>query len=158
NLARIVSSADLALRGTYDRPLIFGRAEIERGDVTLEGKRYVVRHGTIDFSNPNRIAPFFDLEAETRVSVPAQTYTVTVNAAGTFSRLQWGLTSDPPLPTVDVLALLLNDTMPTDPELAALRSPDEAEQQLLQARAAQLLVSPISSGVTRVVEQTFGIN
>ncbi|HEX7087076.1 MAG TPA: translocation/assembly module TamB domain-containing protein [Vicinamibacterales bacterium] len=158
NLARIVSSADLALRGTYDRPLLFGRAEIERGDVTFEGRRYVVRHGTIDFSNPNRIEPFFDLEAETRVRVPGQIYTVTLNAAGTFSRLQWGLTSDPPLPTVDVLALLLNDTTPTDPELAALRRPDEAEQQLLQARAAQLLVSPISSGVTRVVEQTFGIN
>ena len=46
----------------------------------------------------------------------------------------------------------------TDPELAALRRPDEAEQQLLQARAAQLLVSPISSGVGRVVEQTFGID
>ncbi len=158
NLARIVSSADLALRGTYDRPLIFGRAEIERGDVTFEGKRYVVTHGTIDFSNPTRIEPFFDVEAETRVRVPGQIYTVTLNAAGTFTRFQWGLTSDPPLPTVDVLALLLNDTAPTDPELAALRRPDEAEQQLLQARAAQLLVSPISSGVTRVVEQTFGIN
>ena len=54
--------------------------------------------------------------------------------------------------------MLLNDTAPTDPELAALRRPDEAEQQLLQARAAQLLVSPISSGVGRVVEQTFGID
>src|SRR5690606_13398729 len=95
---------------------------------------------------------------ETRVRVPGQIYTVTLNAAGTFSRLRWDLTSDPPLPTVDVLALLLNDTTPTDPELAALRRPDEAEQQLLQARAAQLLVSPISSGVTRVVEQTFGLN
>jgi hypothetical protein len=59
---------------------------------------------------------------------------------------------------VDVLAMLLNDTAPTDPELAALRRPDEAEQQLLQARAAQLLVSPISSGVGRVVEQTFGVD
>jgi hypothetical protein len=158
NLARIVSSADLALRGTYDRPLVFGRAEIERGEVTFEGKRYVVTRGTIDFSNPNRIEPFFDVEAETRVRVPGQTYTVTLNAVGTFTRFQWGLNSDPPLPTVDVLAMLLNDTAPTDPELAALRRPDEAEQQLLQARAAQLLVSPISSGVGRVVEQTFGVD
>ena len=54
--------------------------------------------------------------------------------------------------------MLLNDAAPTDPELAALRRPDEAEQQLLQARAAQLLVSPISSGVGRVVEQTFGVD
>ncbi len=158
NLARIVSSADLALRGTYDKPLVFGRAEIVRGDVTFEGKRYVVTHGTIDFSNPNRIEPFFDVEAETRVRVPGQNYTVTLNAVGTIARFQWGLNSDPPLPTVDVLAMLLNDTAPTDPELAALRRPDEAEQQLLQARAAQLLVSPISSGVGRVVEQTFGVD
>lgn len=158
NLARIVSSADLALRGTYDKPLVFGRAEIERGEVTFEGKRYVVTHGTIDFSNPNQIEPFFDVEAETRIRVPGQNYVVTLNAVGTFSRFQWGLNSDPPLPTVDVLAMLLNDTAPSDPELAALRRPDEAEQQLLQARAAQLLVSPLSSGVGRVVEQTFGVD
>jgi hypothetical protein len=158
NLARIVSSADLALRGTYDKPIVLGRAEIERGEVTFEGKRYVVTRGTIDFSNPNQIEPFFDVEAETRIRVPGQNYTVTLNAVGTFTRFQWGLNSDPPLPTVDVLAMLLNDTAPTDPELAALRRPDEAEQQLLQARAAQLLVSPISSGVGRVVEQTFGVD
>ena len=90
NLARIVSSADLALRGTYDKPLVFGRAEIERGEVTFEGKRYVVTRGTIDFSNPNQIEPFFDVEAETRVRVPGQNYTVTLNAVGTFTRFQWG--------------------------------------------------------------------
>ena len=72
------------LRGTYDRPLLFGRAEIERGEVTFEGKRYVVTRGTIDFSNPNRIEPFFDVEAQTRVRVPGQNYVVTLNAAGTF--------------------------------------------------------------------------
>lgn len=158
NIARIVASADLALRGTYDRPLLFGRAEIERGEVSFEGRRYVVRHGTIDFSNPTRIEPFFDVEAETRVRVPGQNYLVTLNAAGTLSRFQWGLDSDPPLPTVDVLSLLLNDTAPVDPELRALRTPDQTEQQLLQARAAQLLMSPISSEVGRVVEQTFGVD
>ena len=158
NLARIVASADLVLRGTYDRPLLFGRAEIERGEVTFEGRRYVVRRGTIDFSNPNRIEPFFDLEAETRVRVPGQNYLITLNATGTFSRFQWGLGSDPPLPTVDVLSLLLNDATPVDPELRALRTPDQTEQQLLQARAAQLLVSPLSSEVGRVVEQTFGVD
>ena len=156
--SRLVASADLKLRGTYDRPLLFGRAEIERGEVTFEGKRYVVTRGTIDFSNPTRIEPFFDVEAETRVRVPGQTYRVTASIAGTTARFQWALNSDPPLPTVDMLALLFSDTAPTDPELAQLRSPQEAEQQLLQARAAQLLVSPLSAGVGRVVEQTFGVD
>jgi TamB, inner membrane protein subunit of TAM complex len=158
NLARIVSRADLSLRGTFDHPLVFGRAEIERGEVTFEGKRYVVTRGTIDFSNPSRIEPFFDVEAETRVRVPGETYRVVLTAAGTVDRFQWGLNSDPPLPTVDVLSLLLSDTAPADPELRALRSPSETEQQLLQARMAQLLVSPISSEVGRVVEQTFGVD
>ena len=36
--------------------------------------------------------------------------------------------------------------------------PDAAKQQLLQARAAQLLVSLLSSEVGRVVEQTFGVD
>lgn len=158
NLARIVASADLVLRGTYDRPLLFGRAEIERGEVTFEGRRYVVRRGTIDFSNPNQIEPFFDVEAETRVRVPGQNYLITLNATGTINRFNWGLDSDPPLPTLDVVSLLLNDTTPIDPELRALRAPDQTEQQLLQARAAQLLVSPLSSEVGRVVEQTFGVD
>ena len=158
NVARIVSSADLALRGTYDKPLIFGRAEIERGEVLFEGRRYLVTRGTIDFSNPTKIEPFFDLEAETRVRVPGQTYSVTMNAAGTMTRFQWALNSDPPLPNVDILSLLLNNSAPADPELAQLRTPQQTEQQLLQARAAQLLVSPISSGVGHVVEQTFGVD
>jgi len=158
NVARIVSSADLNLRGTYDKPLLFGRAEIERGEVVFEGRRYVVTRGTVDFSNPTRIEPFFDLEAETRVRAPGQTYQVTMNATGTMTRFQWALNSDPPLPNVDILSLLLSNTAPTDPELAQLRTPQTTEQQLLQARAAQLLVSPISAGVGRVVEQTFGVD
>jgi translocation and assembly module TamB len=158
NVARITSSADLTLRGTYDRPLVFGRAEIDRGEIVFEGKRYVVTRGTVDFSNPTRIEPFFDVEAETRVRVPGQTYRVTLSAVGTIARFQHALNSDPPLPTVDILSLLLSNTAPADPELAQLRSPEIAEQQLLQARAAQLLVSPLSAGVGRVVEQTFGVD
>lgn len=158
NVARIVSSADLTLRGTYDRPLVFGRAEIERGEVLFEGRRYVVTRGTVDFSNPTRIEPYFDLEAETRVRVPGQTYRVSMSAAGTFARLQFSLDSDPPLPDMEIVSLLLSNTAPTDPELAQLRAPQATEQQLLQARAAQLLMSPLSAGVGRVVEQTFGVD
>ena len=109
NLARLVASADLQLRGTYDRPLLFGRAEVDRGEVTFEGRRYLVTHGAIEFTNPTRIEPFFDVEAETRVRVPGQTYRVIVRAAGTMERLQPELNSDPPLPAADVLALLFSD-------------------------------------------------
>ena len=135
NLMRMVANADLTLRGTYDRPVLLGHAEVERGEVTFEGRRYRVTHGTIDFANPARIEPFFDVEAETNVRVPGQTYRVTVTAAGTTDRLQPTVSSEPPLPSADVLALLFGDAEhpgrgaprpAAEPERAADRHPDRA--------------------------------
>ena len=57
-----------AAAGTYARPLLFGRDRHRAAArVDFEGKRYVVRRGTIDFNNPTRIEPFFDIETEARV-------------------------------------------------------------------------------------------
>ncbi len=163
NVARIVSSADLTLRGTFDKPLLFGRADIERGEVLFEGNRYLVTRGTIDFANPAAIQPFFDIEAETRVRVPGQTYRVNLRFTGTPDRITPTFTSDPPLPAVDVLSLLFGEAAGTEnlqevAELRSLSSPQDAEIELLSAGAARLLASPLSSQVGRVVERTLGVD
>jgi translocation and assembly module TamB len=160
--ARLVAAADLTLRGTYDRPVLFGHAEFERGDVVFEGRRYRLTRGTIDFTNPTRLEPFFDMEAETTVRVPGQTYRVTVGLAGTPDRLAAPqLNSDPPLPSADVLALLFSDARGQgrqDFELRALRNPNERQTDILTAQATQALASPISSEVGKVFEQAFGVD
>lgn len=162
NAARIVASADLTLRGTLDKPLLFGRADIERGEVLFEGNRYLVTRGTIDFANPAAIQPFFDIEAETRVRVPGQTYRVSLRFTGTPDRITPTFTSDPPLPAVDVLSLLFGESTQVGDiqtsELRSLSSPQEAELELLSAGAARLLAAPISSQVGRVVERTLGVD
>lgn len=159
NTTRLVSSADLTLRGTYDRPQLFGRAEVERGEVFFEGKRYNVRRGVIDFSNPTRIEPFFDIEAETRAQVPGQIYIVTFRVSGTPDRFVFDLSSDPPLNAVDITALLFGDVRdPVNAELRALRAPNQTEQDLIAARAARLLASPISQNVGRVAQQALGVD
>jgi hypothetical protein len=161
NLARMVANADLTLRGTYDRPVVFGHADIERGEVMFEGRRYRITRGTMDFTNPNRIEPFFDVEAETNVRDPIvrQTYRVMVGFAGTSEQLRPSITSDPPLPTAEVLALLFSGTNSNQaPELRALANPNQAQADILTARATQALTTPISAEVGRVVEQTFGVN
>lgn len=156
---RLVSSASLTLAGTYERPVLFGRADIDRGDILFEGHRYVVTRGAIDFANPTKIEPIFDIEAETRTRIPGETYRVTFRISGTAERLGFQLTSDPPLPVVDILALLFGDTRSTDDvELRALRTPELIESDLVMARAARLLASPLSSGVGRVVEQALGVD
>ncbi len=157
--ARVVASADLTMRGTLDRPLLFGHAEIDRGEVEFEGRRYLVTRGSLDFANANRIQPFFDIEAETRVRVPGQTYRVTMRMAGTTERLQPQFTSDPPLQTLDILTLLFSDQAPSgDIELAGLQRPNEREQRLVEARATRALTGALSQEVGRVVEQTFGVD
>jgi hypothetical protein len=157
--ARIVASADLALRGTLDRPLLFGRADIQRGEVEFEGRRYLVTRGSLDFANASRIQPFFDVEAETRVRGAGQTYRVTMRMAGTTDRMQPEFTSDPPLQTLDILTLLFSDSaLSGDMELAGLQRPNEREQRLVEARATRALTGALSAEVGRVVEQTFGVD
>ncbi len=163
NLARMVASADLTLRGTYDRPVIAGHADIERGEVTFEGRRYRITRGTMDFANQTRIEPFFDVEAETNVRVPGQTYRVTVAFAGTSEQLRPTLSADPPLPTADVLALLFSDVRRTGaqdvaPELRALQNPNQTQTDIITMRATQAITGGISSEVGKVVEQTFGVD
>ena len=161
NLAHILSSADLVLRGTYSRPLLFGQAKIERGEALFEGKRYLVRHGSIDFSNPNKIEPFIDLEGETMVRVPGQTYVVNVQLVGTVDRLDTQLTSDPPLSRVEILSLLFGgDTARAearDAELRALQR-EQSERDLATSRLQQAAVGVVAAPLTKAVEQAFGLD
>jgi hypothetical protein len=159
NVARLEAEADLRLQGTYDRPQLSGRAEISRGDLVFEGNRYTVTRGTIDFINPAAIEPYFDFEAETRVRYGDQTYRVTIAVLGTTARFVPTITSDPPLPTADIVALLLGQE-PTGNlnELRALSSTvsTQSETDLLRALTSRLLASPFSTPIERITEDVFG--
>ena len=119
--------------------------------------------GTIDFITPpaGRIEPLFDIEAETRVRIPSQTIRVTLGVTGTLTNASVSLGSDPPLPEVDIIALLFGTT--TDISNAELRalSPQgatEAEEALLRSAGARLITGTLSAPVRRVVEETLGLD
>ncbi|OFW04310.1 MAG: hypothetical protein A3I61_10055 [Acidobacteria bacterium RIFCSPLOWO2_02_FULL_68_18] len=159
SVARVFANADLQLRGTFDRPLLAGRVDIDRGEFSFEGRRYQIARGTIDFNNPTRIQPFFDIETETRVRVPGQTYRVRALAVGTLDRLTPSFEADPPLPEVEVLSLLFGDVAPgQDVEFRQYSTNITPQQQLLRERATRALTGAFSSEVGRVVEQTFGVD
>jgi len=177
NLARMVARADLTLSGTYDKPILFGRADIDRGEIFFEGNRYRVTRGTIDFLNPSRIEPFFDLQAETRLRTVAgsrnavtastassETYRVTIAVSGTLDgRMNFEVNSDPPLATVDILSLIFGQATATNlenPELRRLRpeAATRSEEQLLKVGLVRLLAGGITGSVGRAVEQTLGID
>jgi translocation and assembly module TamB len=158
NTVRMVANADLELRGTYDRPVLLGRAEIERGELNFEGKRYQITRGTIDFNNPTRIEPFFDIETETQVRVPSQTYRVTVRVTGTMARFTPVFSSDPPLTDVQVLSLLFTDVAPGRDVEFSQYGTVTPQEQLLRERAARALTGALTTELGRVAEQTFGLD
>ncbi len=103
NVAKVTGSADLDLTGTLSNPIILGRVSIdEGGKVRFQEVDYRVVRGTVNFQNPFRIDPFFDVTAEGRV----QEYELTINITGTLDRITPTITSDPPIGDLTLLSLL----------------------------------------------------
>ena len=158
NLVHIVASADLALRGTLDRPVLDGRVQVDRGEAIIEGKRYLVRRGIIDFINPTKIEPSLDVEAETLIRVPGQTYVVNIQVSGPPDRMATHLTSDPPLSELEIVWLLFgSNTESADARDAELRTlqKDATQRDLATSRLQQAALGMLSLPFTRAVEQAF---
>ena len=153
NLASLYARADLQLRGTSDAPVLLGHAEVERGRIYFQGRTYVIRHGTLDFVNPARIDPLFDIEAETRV----QSYRVSLQVGGTLERVTPTLTSDPPLSSLQILNLLAGADEAT---VAAMTSTRSNETQLAASGAATLAAGRLSEevGLERGAEKLLGLD
>jgi hypothetical protein len=165
--ARLEGSGDLTVTGTYDRPVLLGTVEIDNGVVNFNGNRIVVTRGAIDFYDPTRIEPYFDIQAEARARPlafrsstqgqvdPSQTFHVNLGISGTFDRIDLTATSDPWLSEYDIITLLLGATPDVGrTEQRALGSTQQAQAQVIQTAAAQILASPISAQVGNVVQRT----
>jgi hypothetical protein len=155
NLATLAARADLAIQGTTRAPIVTGRAEIERGRLFFQGRTYVIQRGALDFVNPQRLDPLFDIEAETRI----RSYRVTLRVSGTLERVTPTLTSDPPLSSLQILALLAGQD---ESEVANLTQAEARANQgnLAAAGAATLAAGRLSEsvGLEREAERLFGLN
>ncbi len=160
NIAHVVASADVWLRGTYDHPQLSGGADVERGEVLVLGHRYLVRRGRIEFPNPTKPEPYFDLAGETLVRVPGQTYVVNVQLTGTTAVFSHSVSSDPPLSEIEIVTLLLGGETNADvrnAEQGALQK--EAIQRTLATTQVQYAAAGIvSAPLTKAVETTFGLD
>lgn len=157
---------DLTIRGTVSQPVVTGRINLDRGEFFFNGNRIRLVTGSIDFANPLRTEPVFDIQAATQVHVQQLTYNITGHltsggvdltcGAGTEctgnTKLGVSFTSDPILSDTDIVTLLLGGTNdPNSVEVRTLESPQQAQSQLVQTMAAQLLTAPLSSRVGDIV-------
>ncbi len=146
-LAEIDGSAELELRGSVAEPVLLGTTEAERGEVYFLGQRYDITAGKVDFVDPNKIEPFIELTAETRV----RSYRVELRLTGTTDRFFPELSSDPPLRTVDILRLLSGAN-----ERDILIGTEEEE--IAGMGVASLLTERLSQELGRRAERLFGLD
>ncbi len=98
----IVGSANLNAQGTAANPVILGRISLTSGEVFFLGKRFEIDSGAISFSNPVRTDPVVNLQVKTTI----EQYNITASILGPVDKLKTTYTSEPALPTADIINLL----------------------------------------------------
>jgi translocation and assembly module TamB len=98
----IAGSASLTAQGTAANPVLLGRVLLTSGEVFFLSKRFEIDSGTISFSNPVRTDPVVNLQVKTTV----EQYNITASINGPVDQLKTTYTSEPALPTADIINLL----------------------------------------------------
>ncbi len=126
NIADVTATAKLQVRGTLASPNVIGDVTLdEGGTIEFQDIEYRVVRGTINFQNPFRLDPYFDITAEARRGE----YELTVNLTGTLEHITPTITSDPPTSDLTLLSLLT-------PEVAGRTRADASRLDLQNVGAA----------------------
>ena len=149
-IARVSGDADLRLRGTAAKPVVLGKVDIARGDVNFSGTKYHLERGDITFSNPVRIEPVLDLEASARV----RDYDITLGFHGQIDKLNATYSSEPPLPTADIIALLAMGR--TREESALLQQQPDTSYTRTASNA--ILSEAMNAANNNRLEKIFGVS
>ena len=147
NLARLTASVDLLARGTIAEPILLGQISIdEGGKLTLQDVKYEIVSGTITFGNPARTEPVVDVTATAEV----KGYAINAQAVGTLggrSRVQFILSSDPPLTNEQIASLLLTGSAPESP---SSRTGEGTSASSVVGSLAGLAIRPVTSRVQQL--------
>ncbi|MEZ4528759.1 MAG: translocation/assembly module TamB domain-containing protein [Desulfobacterales bacterium] len=103
NMALLTLKPDLKVHGTPAVPLIGGRAEVESGTIIYQTREFEIEKGVIDFLNPYKIEPTFDIKGDAEI----RDWTVHLAVSGTPDNLKFELSSDPQEEHGDILSLLV---------------------------------------------------
>ncbi len=139
-------SANLRIRGTAAEPVILGRVNLNGGDIILNGSRFVLNGGTVEFVNPSETQPVVNLSLNTTI----QQYNIFMRFNGPIDQLRTNYSSDPALPSADIINLL---AFGSTTEASANAPSTPANQQ-----AESLVASQVSSQVTSRVSKVAGIS
>lgn len=140
-------AANLQVRGTAADPVILGRVDLNSGDIILNGDRFVLNGGTVQFVNPSETQPVVNVSIKTTI----QQYDIDLRFNGPVDHLTTQYTSDPALPSADIINLL---AFGQTTEASAVNSAGTTTTQTGES----LIASQVSSQVTSRLSKVAGIS
>jgi outer membrane protein assembly complex protein YaeT len=148
NLAQLGINLDLRLVGEVYEPGLTGRVTLEEGgELYLTERRYLVERGVITFTNEQKIEPSLDILARTTVD----DYEVSLLIqGGGAERMETTVTSDPPLPEPDIIALLLTGR--------TLEEARDSGVEVAQEQVFSLLAGSLGSSVATGLQNVTGLS
>jgi len=138
-------TANLQLRGTAADPVVLGRVNLTRGDIILNGNRFVLNGGTIQFVNASETQPVVNLSLTTSI----QQYNIDLRFQGPVEKMQTQYSSDPALPVADIIRLLA---------LGQTAEASNASATPANQVAESLVASQVTSQLTSRVSKIAGIS
>ncbi|MBI4653814.1 MAG: translocation/assembly module TamB domain-containing protein [Nitrospirae bacterium] len=102
NIAKTPLKIDLTLSGIIAQYGLLGRVETKEGSIFFRGNEFNIINASVDFTEPNRVNPFFHIQAKTFT----KGYRVRLDLDGPVDRFGLSLSSDPPLSDTDIFTLL----------------------------------------------------
>lgn len=153
NIANLQGDFALRVRGDPLSPRLFGDIDLRPGGrLDYGGEQYVIQRGRLAFDSPYSNEPQIDIAATTK----RLDYTVSLTLSGTRDRLQASLTSDPPLPELDVWSLLASGDVGGSAGAADGLGRNQLDRSSVGAEA--LLYGQASSLVEDRVSRLFGLD
>lgn len=149
--ANLRGDLDLEVRGNLARPVVLGTVALQPGGkLRYADNEYTLQRGLVTFNNPFSYEPVIDLVATSRVRL----YEVSLSLSGTPEKLEFNVSSDPPLPQLDVLALVAGGRLPGQNVDQPI--PDTRNEGQLNAGA--FLYGQAASAITDRVNTLFGFD
>ncbi|HUQ86474.1 MAG TPA: translocation/assembly module TamB domain-containing protein, partial [Vicinamibacterales bacterium] len=147
NLAKAEVTTDLRVVGTPYETGLLGRLQVaEGGLVTLNERTFEIERGQMTFIEERRIFPSFDL----RMNTAANNYDITLTISGEPGDTETTLTSNPPLPEPDIMAMIV-----TGRTLDQMRGEeyDVAREQILS-----YMTGRVGSTISRKLQRATGLS
>ena len=149
NLADMVGSVALQIRGSAEDPLVSGRITATRGTLAFRNDRYELTRAIVDLPPRLDADPVLNVQAESEI----KGYRVIVALTGPLSQPTAVVRSEPGLPQADVVSLITRGELATGNEATSTLA-----QTGLGTATSLLTDTLINAPVQRATDRLFGLN